>query len=338
MRRLLLVCGAAAALGSIAAPAAMASQARVADGTLRVAAVAGEANDVLVAPAGGGDLAVSDLGAAPDTGPGCAEDADTAVCAGARSIAIALGDGDDSGSIDPGVVLPATIDGGAGSDSLGGGGGPSTLRGGAGDDFLSGGDAADTIDGGGGGDYIVAGGGDDVVLARDGEADSIACGDGQDSVTADPGDTVDGDCERVNTTDPPPAGTGAGPDQGGQPPATTDQPGDGTPAAPTPNAKRRALDFAWCSSHGSKTTLLCSVRLLRRHPSGALHVQLRTGVVAVASGHGRIRNGVARLRLRTRLPVVGGRYALAVTVDRGDRHKRIERTLPVGILAGAPVR
>ena len=73
--------------------------------------------------------------------------------------------------------------------------GPNTLRGGAGDDTLAGGGGDDIIDGGTGADTISGDAGDDVILARDGEVDQIACGDGVDSVVADPQDVVAADCE-----------------------------------------------------------------------------------------------------------------------------------------------
>ena len=107
---------------------------------------------------------------------------------------------------------------------------PSTLAGGAGDDFLKtsdgadrldGGPGADTIDGGYNDDTIVGGpgpdriagdhptgecgiywcklpAGNDTIEARDGEKDSITCGFGNDTVNADPIDTVARDCETVN--------------------------------------------------------------------------------------------------------------------------------------------
>jgi hypothetical protein len=68
-------------------------------------------------------------------------------------------------------------------------------------------------------------------------------------------------------------------------------------------------------------------------PSGVVHLTLRSGPVVIASGRGRIRNGVARVRLRVRLPVVSGGYALRAEVDRGSGKKPIRRLLPVAILA-----
>ena len=59
-------------------------------------------------------------------------------------------------------------------------------------------DGKDTVDGRGGTDLIDTGAGDDTVLARDGFPDDISCGEGNDRVTADPDDFVDGDCETVD--------------------------------------------------------------------------------------------------------------------------------------------
>jgi len=44
-------------------------------------------------------------------------------------------------------------------------------------------------------DTVAGDAGDDVIVARDGEVDRIACGDGVDSVVADPQDAVAADCE-----------------------------------------------------------------------------------------------------------------------------------------------
>jgi hypothetical protein len=108
--------------------------------------------------------------------------------------------------------------------------GPSSISGGGGDDFLKTSDGADRLDGGPGADNIDGGYNDDVIVggpgpdslagdhptgecgiywckypagndtidARDGERDSVTCGFGTDSVTADQLDVVAGDCENVS--------------------------------------------------------------------------------------------------------------------------------------------
>lgn len=108
--------------------------------------------------------------------------------------------------------------GGAGNDKLFGRGGNDRLYGGSGNDLLAadtGGDrlyagrGADTLLGGAGRDRIyaatkrdatdtiVAGAGNDRIYARDGSPDDISCGPGVDFVSADAGDRVADDCERV---------------------------------------------------------------------------------------------------------------------------------------------
>ncbi|MCB1967369.1 MAG: hypothetical protein KDI64_15410, partial [Candidatus Accumulibacter sp.] len=62
-----------------------------------------------------------------------------------RSISILLGDGNDKAEIDGRVLVPLTIDGGAGDDWLIAGGGAATLIGGAGRDALLGGSGDDDL-------------------------------------------------------------------------------------------------------------------------------------------------------------------------------------------------
>jgi Ca2+-binding RTX toxin-like protein len=87
------------------------------------------------------------------------------------------------------------VEGSLSADTVAGDDGPNGLRGNAGDDTLTGGGGDDVIDGGTGSDTISGDAGDDVILARDGEVDRISCGDGVDSVVADPQDLVAADCE-----------------------------------------------------------------------------------------------------------------------------------------------
>ena len=124
----------------------------------------------------------------------------------------------------PADAGPSSIDGRDGDDVLTAGAGSETIRGGAGDDRIEGGWGHDTLTGGPGRDVIhgdataaQCGGngqsctlpfGNDVIDARDGEADTIDCGAGRDTVTADRVDTVAADCETVD------AGGGAQPPTG----------------------------------------------------------------------------------------------------------------------------
>jgi Ca2+-binding RTX toxin-like protein len=71
------------------------------------------------------------------------------------------------------------------------------LIGGSGNDTLTGDGRNNRLEGGAGTDSLNGHGGDDLFVSRDGAADSVACGDGQDSVTADNQDAVSADCEAV---------------------------------------------------------------------------------------------------------------------------------------------
>jgi Ca2+-binding RTX toxin-like protein len=126
------------------------------------------------------------------------------------------------------VEMWANVDNGAstirtngGNDTVTGGSRDETIDGGPGDDHLEGGFGNDTIVGGPGRDVINAEQsasqcgilqsctvpfGNDTIDVRDGEADQVACGIGNDKVTADPIDTIDPDCEVVDR-----AGVAGGP-------------------------------------------------------------------------------------------------------------------------------
>ncbi|MDA0160302.1 hypothetical protein OM076_08505 [Solirubrobacter ginsenosidimutans] len=78
-----------------------------------------------------------------------------------------------------------------------GGYGDDVLTGNAGDGLLAGLEGDDRIVDPGGEDLLEGDDGDDEIEAADGAADGVLCGDGFDAVWRDPGDEVDGDCERV---------------------------------------------------------------------------------------------------------------------------------------------
>lgn len=80
-----------------------------------------------------------------------------------------------------------TVTGGAGDDSLVSGPGDDVLSGGSGDDTLSGGDGYDSFNGGPG---------NDTINSRDTVGETVRCGNGRDTVTADRADRLFG-CERV---------------------------------------------------------------------------------------------------------------------------------------------
>jgi Ca2+-binding RTX toxin-like protein len=90
-----------------------------------------------------------------------------------------------------------TLYGGKGNDWLQGNDGDDALFGGSGRDELDGGPGNDHLNGGAGRDELNGDAGDDVIGARDGTVDKIHCGDGADTVTADPNDRVDSACETV---------------------------------------------------------------------------------------------------------------------------------------------
>jgi Ca2+-binding RTX toxin-like protein len=111
-----------------------------------------------------------------------------------------------------GVAPPGTEGvkpGPAGNDVLLSLGGNDILLGAEGNDFQAGGSDNDVLLASGGNDFLVgesgvdsfnAGDGDDSNFARDGVAETISCGPGADSVTADAIDKEPaGDCETVNT-------------------------------------------------------------------------------------------------------------------------------------------
>jgi hypothetical protein len=209
------------------APAAVASTVSVEGGVLTVVAAPGETNDVAVSeitPPGSqnpSQYTVRDT-AGTTAGSGCAPAAQASVAcpaAGVQSVAIRLGDGDDTaygatlaipvnasgeGGSDHITISarPGTVaDGGDGDDTLDGG---DDLRGGAGNDRITG---SRLLDGGDGNDVMrktaaqgsgrLAGGpGDDSLQSDDGWADDLQCGAGQDVITnADDSDRNDGTCE-----------------------------------------------------------------------------------------------------------------------------------------------
>jgi hypothetical protein len=167
----------------------------VTGGKLTYTAAPGEVNNVSVAP-WGLSLLVTDTGtkagiALPLTpGPGCWKLSSTASSCSmsVTGLTVSLGDGNDSfdGTL---IAIPTTVSGGTGSDRIATGSG------------------ADTID------------------VRDGEVDSVTCGAGQDTVSADRTDSVAGDCETVTV----PALVGGAPvDPGIDPAATLPDAGTGT--------------------------------------------------------------------------------------------------------------
>ena len=85
---------------------------------------------------------------------------------------------------------------GTGDDHLNGGSGNDRLLADAGADRLSGDDGNDVLGGGSGRDVLDGGTGRDRIEAADGQRDTVRCGRGFDTVTADRADRLAG-CERV---------------------------------------------------------------------------------------------------------------------------------------------
>jgi hypothetical protein len=121
-----------------------------------------------------------------------------------------------------------TLDGGPGVDTLIGGMDDDTLRGGGGDDVFRDNEGNDTVVGGAGVDEIKTGDGNDVIDLRDGAGGDtlLECGTGADTVQADTGDLVAGDCESVTRPQSPaqhvaapgtPPASGAGAQNGSRP-------------------------------------------------------------------------------------------------------------------------
>ena len=120
----------------------------------------------------------------------------------------------------------------AGNDNLDGYSGDDDVSGGPGNDTVRGGSDADTVDGGPGTDLIegdatgaLGSPGSDTIRSRDGERDTVTCGFGSDSVTADEIDVIEAvECESVDKAGAG-SGGGSGPTIGSNP---EPQP-DGTP-------------------------------------------------------------------------------------------------------------
>ena len=165
---------------------------------------AAEVNNLRVELQPGGGIVFVDS-APVVAGNGCTVAGNTATCAAAGSFRFALGDLNDSATINAPVPSspfgspsdlgdgadaltggPASdaVVGGAGNDQMHGGGGDDALRGGEGSDSIAGGDGADTLGGDGGSDSLEGGSAADSL---DGGADSDAVDGGEDSDTLEGG-------------------------------------------------------------------------------------------------------------------------------------------------------
>ena len=93
------------------------------------------------------------------------------------------------------AVDSALIGGTKKADTLVGTARADRMLGYSGNDWLRGMGGNDILDGGHGKDIVSGGPGDDRIFARDGSRDRIYCGVGNDRVTADTLDRIQGDCE-----------------------------------------------------------------------------------------------------------------------------------------------
>jgi Ca2+-binding RTX toxin-like protein len=95
------------------------------------------------------------------------------------SIAATLGNGSDTFTVGPSILVPASLNGGAGADNLGGGSGTDTIVGGGGHDRLLGQNGRDELRGGKGGDVESGGEGGDTLTGGNGN-DLLKGGEGRD--------------------------------------------------------------------------------------------------------------------------------------------------------------
>jgi Ca2+-binding RTX toxin-like protein len=156
--------------------------------------LSGDANANVLAGGGGSDLLAGRGGADTLDGGGGTDTVDYSAAAAGVVLDLASGvaSADGDGGSDT-LVSVENVTGSSLGDSLSGDANANVLAGGGGADNLVGGLGADTIDGWPG---------DDTISARDGIIDTITCGGGTDSVTADRNDVTAADCEQVQV--PPP--------------------------------------------------------------------------------------------------------------------------------------
>jgi serralysin len=197
----------------LALPAAgVAGSAKIVNGVIVYKAGNNEVNTIVVEPRGSAfdretgqnvtGITLSDSTAQMFGGPGCRILLGKAVCEiTATSVSLDLGDKDDRVSqvTDFSHVLPMSVHGGAGNDTLLGGDADDFLDGDRGDDTIDGGAGADVLNGGLGDDHMTGGAGvdrfdggpgRDTIDSKDGNAEIVNCGIGVDAVTADPNDKL----------------------------------------------------------------------------------------------------------------------------------------------------
>lgn len=181
----MLAAGAALLALALAPASAHAAQVSVSNGTLTYDAAPGETNTPALGSLSGrfyvrdatANLAVS--------GPGCSEsDAHTVSCPDTAVSRLVIDAGEGNDFIDLSFSfrsVPATLNGGAGNDTIKGGPGAETLDGGSGDDALRGNGGADVLRGGDGVDTAsYAGRSTGVDVSLDDVANDGSPGEGDD--------------------------------------------------------------------------------------------------------------------------------------------------------------
>jgi hypothetical protein len=157
----------------------------------------------------------------------------------------------------------------------------------------------------------------------------VSCGAGLDTISADPVDTVDDDCERVTTVDPPV--TSASDLEPDLPPDPEVEQGAESPPLVSGGAARRA--GAGCAARGSRGWVRCFIRLVDPQAAGRLELTLVSGRKVIARGSGRVSGGQARMRMRIRDPLVAGEYRLRAVI-RPSGHLRYARGFRVAVVPG----
>lgn len=175
--------------------------------------------------------------------------------------------------------------------------GDSRLVGSPGADRLAGYIGNDTIDGRGGRDAIAGLSGDDTIEARDGVADTIDCGDGDDTAFVDPIDAF-ANCEKVV----------GGPPQERRPDGRS--PDGRAPDTRGPDAR---------GGDGGRARAACRVPKIRRGTTVAAARRALKQARCAGPKLRRVRSGVRRGRVVRVTPKTGSRTRAAVTlfVSRG---------------------
>src|SRR3954447_8080022 len=201
MRSPLLITTAVTAVLALA-PAAANAASLTSDGAgnYTYTAAPGEKNDLgLQFADDGSSITFYDYGTPVTVPAGCTlnDEGQSPTCAAPKSVAVSLGDGDDSATRSGIETIPVVVHGGDGADwlrgddstdTLYGDGGKDKLEGFKGDDTLDGGDGDDDINGAAGADHLQGGAGNDKLnpdYYSEPSADVVDGGPGIDTVEGD---------------------------------------------------------------------------------------------------------------------------------------------------------